>query len=101
ADVVTLRNGHWALAYNDTESGRHSLAVSISTDEGETWQYTRHLELDTRDAATRSHYPSIIQGSDDALYVIYSHHYSDRGDAPNKTIKYVQFNEEWVKVGDQ
>ncbi len=101
ADVVTLRNGHWALAYNDTESGRHSLAVSISTDEGKTWGYTRHLELDTRDAATRSHYPSIIQGRDDTLHAVYSYHHSDRGGDPNKTIKYAQLNEEWIKEGDQ
>ncbi len=43
ADIVTLRNGHWILAYNDTEKGRHSLAVSLSTDEGKTWSHTRHL----------------------------------------------------------
>ena len=27
SDIVTLPNGHWAIAYNDTEKGRHSLAV--------------------------------------------------------------------------
>ena len=99
ADIVTLRNGHWVLAYNDTENGRHSLAVSISTDEGKTWEYTRHLELDTRsrNIATRSAYPSIIQGHDDTLHVVYSYHHNDRGGAPNKTIKYVQFNQEWVR----
>ena len=99
ADIVTLRNGHWVLAYNDTEDGRHSLAVSISTDEGKTWEYTRHLELDTRDRniATSSGYPSIIQGRDDTLHVVYSYHHKDRGGAPNKTIKYVQFNEDWVR----
>ncbi len=37
ADLVTLRNGHWVIAYNDTEDGRHSLAVSITTNEGKTW----------------------------------------------------------------
>lgn len=36
ADLVTLRNRHWVLAYNDTENGRHSLAISISTNEGKT-----------------------------------------------------------------
>lgn len=101
ADVVTLRNGHWALAYNDTEKGRHSLAISISTDEGETWEYTRHLELDTRELATQSGYPSIIQGHDDILHVSYSYHHRDRGDAPYGTIKCAKFNEEWVKMGDQ
>ena len=99
ADIVTLRNGHWVLAYNDTENGRHSLAVSISTNEGKTWEHTRHLELDTRsrNIATSSGYPSIIQGRNDTLHVVYSYHHNDRGGAPNKTIKYAQFNEAWVK----
>lgn len=97
ADVVVLANGHWALVYNDTESGRHSLAVSISTDEGRTWAWTRHLEFDDRgDEATRSHYPAIIQGHDGALHVIYSYHHEDRT-GPRKTIKHARFNEAWVR----
>ncbi len=102
ADVVTMSNGHWALAYNDTENGRHSLAISISTDEGKSWEHTRHLELDTRsrNTATSSAYPSIIQGRDDILHVVYSYHHNDRRGAPNKTIKYARFNEAWVRQGD-
>ncbi len=99
ADIVTMQNGHWALAYNDTEDGRHSLAVSISTNEGKNWQYTRHLERDLRErkTATGSAYPSIIQGRDGTLHVVYSYHHKDRKGGPNKTIKYVRFNEAWVK----
>ncbi|MHC4438460.1 MAG: sialidase family protein [Planctomycetota bacterium] len=102
ADVVTMRNGYWALAYNDTEDGRHSLAVSISTDEGKIWEYTRHLELDTRgrNTATSSAYPSIIQGRGDILHVVYSYDHKDRKGAPNKTIKYARFNEAWVRQGN-
>ena len=101
ADVVTLDNGHWALAYNDTEDGRHSLAISLSTDEGKTWSYSRHLERDLRESqATRSHYPSIIQGHDGALHVIYSYHHNDRGGAPHKTIKYARFTEDWITAGN-
>ena len=70
ADIVTLRNGHWVLAYNDTEEGRYSLAVSISEDEGRSWTYTRHLERDLRDPkiATSSSYPAIIEGSDGFIH---------------------------------
>jgi predicted neuraminidase len=102
ADIVTMSNGHWALAYNDTENGRHSLAISISTDEGKSWEYTRHIELDTRDknTATSSAYPSIIQGSGGVLHVVYSYHHKDRKGAPHKTIKYARFNEAWVMQGD-
>ncbi|HWC76122.1 MAG TPA: exo-alpha-sialidase, partial [Blastocatellia bacterium] len=46
AEVISLRNGNWALIFNDTERGRHSLAVAISDDEGATWKWKRHLELD-------------------------------------------------------
>jgi len=102
ADIVTLGNGHWALAYNDTKNGRHSLAVSISTDEGKSWQHTRHLELDMRDRqiATSSGYPSVVQGRDGTLHVVYSYHHNDRKGGPSKTIKYVQFNETWITQDD-
>jgi predicted neuraminidase len=102
ADVVTMSNSHWALAYNDTVEGRHSLAISISTDEGKSWEYTRHLELDTRDKniATGSAYPSIIQGRGDILHMVYSYHHKDRKGAPHKTIKYARFNEAWIRQGD-
>ncbi|UCD52947.1 MAG: exo-alpha-sialidase, partial [Phycisphaerales bacterium] len=100
ADVVTLANGHWVLAYNDTEDGRHSLAVSLSTDEGQTWPHTRHLERDLRASnATRSHYPSIIQGRDGTLHVVYSYHHNDRGSAPHKTVKYARLTEDWIRAG--
>jgi len=99
ADLVTLSNGHWVLAYNDTEDGRHSLAVSLSTDEGKTWAHTRHLEQDLRDRqiATSSGYPSIIQGRDGTLRAVYSYHHRDRKGAAHKTIKYARFNEAWVR----
>ena len=65
AEIIALKNGHWALIYNDTEFSRNSLAVSISTDEGQTWRWTRHLEFDPpgREAGA-FHYPSIIQARD-------------------------------------
>jgi len=103
ADLVTLKNGHWVLAYNDTENGRHSLAVSISPDEGLTWPHTRHLELDPRDPdiATQSSYPSIIEGKDGSIHVIYSHHRRDMNGSPNETIKYARIDENWVRAGDE
>jgi predicted neuraminidase len=92
ADIVTLRNGHWILAYNDTEKGRESLAVSLSIDEGKTWPYTRHLESGSPDKSSPSaSYPSIIQGADDSLHVVYSYH------GARKTIKHVRFTESWLK----
>lgn len=93
ADIMTLRNGHWILAYNDTEKGRHSLAVSLSTDEGKTWPHTRHLmHSDSEQGAPTGAYPSIIQGVDGSLHVVYSYN-SPAG----KTIRHVQFTEAWLQ----
>lgn len=72
-DVCVLRDGRWLLAYNDTEDGRHSLAISISTDEGRTWSRTRHLEHDTPGPDAGSYaYPSMIQARDGSVWVSYS-----------------------------
>ncbi len=97
ADIVTLRNGHWVLAYNDTEKGRHCLAVSLSTDEGKTWSHTRHLEraLSEGDALSAA-YPSIIQGADGRLHVVYSYRRREPGGPEQKTIKHACFTESWL-----
>ena len=92
---MTLRNGHWVLAYNDTEEGRRSLAVSLSTDEGKTWSHTQHLERDILNANKISaSYPSIIQAADGSLHVVYSYHHSSTG----KTIMHARFTESWLEA---
>jgi predicted neuraminidase len=112
AEVQVMKNGHWALIYNDLESGRHRLAVSISEDEGETWPWTRHLERDRDSSDPRQrgeyHYPSLIQAADGTLHATYSYFAppaSVTPDAqqrmPRKTIKHAHFNEGWVKAGDR
>jgi predicted neuraminidase len=108
-EIIALRNGHWALISNDTEQGRHSLAVQISDDEGKTWKWKRHLERDAPGPESgRFHYPSIIQAKDGTLHATYSHHLHRRelpkdpdGDPAGKSIKHVHFNEAWVMAGDE
>jgi predicted neuraminidase len=108
AEIIGLRNGHWALVSNDTERGRHSLAVQLSDDEGRTWKWKRHLESDPPGPeAGAYHYPSIIQAKDGTLHVSYSFHHHRRtlpkdvdGDPAGKSIKHAHFNEEWVMAGD-
>lgn len=92
AEVITLRDGNWALIYNDTEKGRHSLAVAISSDDGATWAWKRHLELTE---GGQYHYPSLIQAKDGSLHASYSYF-----DKSGKSIKHAHFNLEWVKEGD-
>ncbi len=87
-DGVRLQNGHWLLVYNDTTSGRNRLAVSVSMDEGVTWQATRHLE----DQPSGSfHYPCVIQGADARIHVVYSY-FAEGG----KSMKHAAFTEAWV-----
>ncbi len=96
-DMVTLDNGDWLMVYNDTEEGRNSLAVALSSDEGASWPTKKKIEFDKpSDQATASHYPAIIQGKDGRIHVIYSFHRNDR-DQEKKTIKYASFPLSWVK----
>lgn len=107
AEIIKLRNGHWALIGNDTERGRHSLAVQISDDEGRTWKWKRHLEKDTAgDNAGSYHYPSIMQSRDGSLHASYSFFIGERGlpkddqgHTAHKSIKHAHFNEAWVISG--
>ncbi len=92
-DIVTLSDGSWVLIYNDTESGRHSLVVSLSEDGGETWPWTRTVESD-KPGEIQAHYPAIIQGENDVLHATYSL-FSDN--SQQKTIVYAVFNKEWIK----
>ena len=108
AEIIGLRNGHWALISNDTERGRNSLAVQISDDESRTWKWKRHLEFNKPGPEAGSfHYPSIIQAKDGTLHASYSYHLAKRslpkdvdGDPAAKSIKHAHFNEAWVMEGD-
>ncbi len=101
-EAIVLKDGSWLMIYNDTERGRHSLAVSLSDDEGKTWRWKRHLELDTREKGAGSfHYPSILQARDGTLHASYSYFLNHLPpDAPRKAIKHAHFNVAWVKQGD-
>lgn len=108
AEIIRLRNGHWALISNDTDNGRHQLAVQISDDDGRTWKWKRYLEKDPPGPESGAyHYPSIVQGKDGSLHASYSHHLHQRdlpkdvdGDPAAKSIKHAHFNEAWVMEGE-
>ncbi len=100
-EIANLNDGDWICIYNDLPTGRHSLAVSISDDEGRTWKYTRHLEK--RDPGEGAfHYPSITQSPDGTIHATYSY-FIDKprdGETKGKSIKYAAFNKAWVMAGD-
>ncbi len=91
-DGVRLASGHWLLVYNDTTTGRNSLAVSLSDDEGRTWKWTRHLE---KHDSGSYHYPAVIQGRDGTIHAVYSYFV-----AGGKSMKHAAFNEEWIRMGE-
>ena len=96
-EALRLGNGDWLLVNNDTEKGRHSMAARISEDDGASWRWIRHLELWEPEKGSAS-YPSFTLGADGSIHGSYSYQTQDQ---PGETIKYVHFNEEWVKEGDQ
>lgn len=88
-DGVRLENGHWVLVYNDTTSGRNRLAISLSEDEGKSWNVTRHLENEPDGSF---HYPAVIQGRDGTIHVVYSYFV-----AGGKSMKHAALNEAWIR----
>jgi predicted neuraminidase len=108
AEVVTLASGRWALIYNDTEQGRHSLAVSLSDDEGKSWKWTRHLERAAPGPEANTFaYPSLVQGPDGTLHATYTYTLKGKdvkldaqGRPQRECIKHAHFSERWVMAGD-
>jgi predicted neuraminidase len=94
-EVTKLKSGKWALIYNDSILGRHTLALAVSEDEGETWKRTRYLER----AAPKTesfHYPSMFQAEDGTIHATYTH----GGRPEGSTIRHAEFTEEWLLTPD-
>jgi predicted neuraminidase len=99
-ELMQLNDGRFLSIYNDTEDGRHQLAVSISEDEGKTYTHTRHLEKRAPGEGS-FHYPSIIQARDGTLHCTYSYFTPNGLDGrEGKSIKYATFSIDWVMEGD-
>ncbi|MHB1456286.1 MAG: sialidase family protein [Armatimonadota bacterium] len=94
-EAIRLKSGRWLMIYNDTESGRHRLALALSDDEGETWELAKCLENDDDIEARGGYsYPSMMQASDGGIWVTYSTHISELG----STIRWARFDEEWLSA---
>lgn len=94
-DAHRLANGHWILIHNDTTSHRNRLLVSLSTDEGQTWDGFRHLEDEPRGLYM---FPSATQGADGTIHVVYS--YFTMHPVRGNSIKHAAFNEAWIRAGN-
>lgn len=100
--VLALKTGEWVMVCNDTEQGRHQLAVLLSTDEGQSWRTVRYLEKDSPNTG-RYAYPAIIQAREGTIHITYSYTLEreglpldERGRPMRSAIKWVQFSHEWL-----
>ena len=89
-EVIALTDGRWVVICNDTERGRHRLALLLSDDEGKTWRWKRHIEPPPGEKGSYA-YPSMIQTRDGRLHMTYSH--KERGKA---SIKHTAVDVEWI-----
>ncbi len=96
-DVLVLARGRWLVVHNDTERGRHRLAISISEDEGRTFPRRRTLEI-AEEGRARFHYPSAIQARDGSLHVTYSVFLADAigPGQEGKAIRHTELSEDWL-----
>ncbi len=103
--ATALRTGEWLLVGNDTQQGRHRLAVWLSDDEGHSWQLMRYLEKDAPGRGRYS-YPCILQARDGTIHVTYSYALErddlprdERGRPKRSAIKWARFDLAWLLRG--
>lgn len=89
-EVIALRDGRWFMIFNDTEVGRHRLALALSDDEGDTWKWKRHIEP-CGDGGRSFAYPSVVQTRDRLIHVTYSY-----GSGAGKSIRHRVVSADWI-----
>ena len=92
ADAIQTQDGKWILVHNNTEEGRHKLALSQSSDEGKTWSLLGYIEKG-EEGGPRAHYPAIIQSETGDLHISYSYHREGVDGSPQKTVRHA-----WVQL---
>ena len=87
--VAGLRrpDGSLLLVFNDTESGRSSLALAVSRDQGRSWNTVKHFEQ-THDGSSEFSYPYLIRSSNGSMHLLYTWN--------RKRIRHVSFNDHWI-----
>ncbi len=94
-EVMALDTGEWLMVANDTEEGRHQLAILLSQDEGRTWQVKRYLERGAPGKGSFS-YPSLIQARDGTIHLTYSYAIPSP-EGRLSAIKWVRFTRDWLE----
>ncbi len=88
--LVNLSDGRWLLVLNDTENGRHQLAVVVSEDEGRTWEGKKYLDKSPPREGNYG-YPTAVQSRNGRVHVTYTHDVKG-----GKSIKHVDFDPAWL-----
>jgi predicted neuraminidase len=96
-EVISLKDGRWVMAYNDSEKldDRSRLVLALSDDEGATWKWKRSVE---NTPGGRFHYPSLIQTRDGRLNLTYTYQPHDE---QHRSIKHVTLDADWIKSGSR
>ena len=92
-EAIALKDGRWVMVFNDTEDGRHSFALAMSDDEGQSWKWKRKLEAVEKGKGGFA-YPSMIQTRDGRIHITFTHNISEK-----KSIKHVSLDPDWIKQG--
>jgi predicted neuraminidase len=87
--MLRLKSGRLLLAGNPA-SGRGSLSLWLSPDEGKTWQPSRTVETAADGGADFSH-PALLLGSDGRIHLAYTWR--------SQQIKHAVFSEAWLDGG--
>lgn len=88
-EATVLMSGHIAIVYNPTNHVRNPLAISVSEDEGFTWNHTRTLEYTKGTNGVEFSYPTLFQDINGRIHVSYTYN--------RDTIKYkIIPNEAWI-----
>jgi len=93
---LALKNGHWILLCNDMKKGNYRLTAFLSDDEGSSWKWRRVIE-DVGKGNGAVTYPTLIQSKDGSLHCTFTYKTKEK----TESIKYVHFNEAWIKAGEK
>lgn len=84
--MTKLNTGKLVLAYNPYVQHRSPMRLSLSPDNGRTWENTVDVEAKSGPQFT---YPALVQGGDGSIHLVYSNN--------RNTIRHVVFNEAYLK----
>lgn len=105
--AVRLKDGHIAMVFNNaqaqterghpTEGSRNVLSIALSIDNGKTWPWVRDLQAGSEPPPFLAceypeySYPSVTQSADGKIQTAFTFR--------KETIKYMTFDEDWIKQG--